>query len=1129
MGFERGIIKSLSNTLEFSMSLFDSSVSMRHEHTYCLDRLNNEIFRLETLPAGPEVDSRILQLQQQKANASKLINKDDYEGAIEQLQLNIEEIINFTDEQTELYNQQKDALEEEREQRRELLIQDTKIDALQKVYEQCFQQIKDEIGLKNILLIKEIKTDLKQAKALHDTGLEQLQNEEPKEAIKSLEQAIKLLNSAPRKYYEALERTKENDETSEIISKVDQLQMSISSSDFLDEESKRKLQKALQEWQHWALNPEKPTPKHSLEKLEKLFIKQETQKKKAYEQTQALLKNRRERLEALFLYTDATELIPIVKKIQAAEIQLGEWQFETADSLMGELDQEIAVFENNSEKKKQKELFDEKITSLTAVPNNQEFSVFEQKLVDFITQIKGTENLQCLIEQAEQIRTDFKTLVQQSESNPSEFETHLKNLQLLEVRISKLDQDRLHLNNISVNLENKDQELAKILSQVQQSLQILQDSIPEEYELGTKEIISPFSGRIQEEEAHWQMLKDSVPTENSLSLIYEIIEQLRNIEQDILSQATAFKAGKGTASLQKAQIHQLKKSIHSTYEECSSLNRELLLFDVPLNPLPQKLSQKSENTEEILELEQLFDSMKTLQEDLKTKLKEEQESFSKLQKKAQEKWNDIKNLIEELQQEIDSYQSSIIGFFHSKIVSYEEYNKIIPIFQGELDKQEPFVKIDLRSVVEESLESLEKLRKVILQAQLDYRGEESENGDLVNSVVQVKAAMETAKEKIKDNDILETRHDSLHAKFFNDISQLISDLGSILPEKSYAALTDLLVEYEKENKIAEEETAQLVDFEKQVDKLNDLLSENDDKFTEFQTYYKKIKNGIRQAEDLSEVHTMMPQAQVQLDNIEKELNDILSDGNIMQANSSQYLEKLEKNKDEEAKWEAALEAFDIEEYQRLKEAISQEQDWWQALTSTLQLLLPDKLKEVKTLRTLAIKTAKKGDYEMALFQLKDAKIRAQFHWEYPGGEKEKSDQDIQACKKLWKEKITSFENSLKQVCSGIANILKEADLSDIAQKIEQTETEIHGLFPKIAFDSIINQITMPDVEGAFIRKAVKDGLGKVRVFQERIKDPRIRYLSAHPFQKVEQFKGHFELNTALIEIEKNLLMANGRD
>ena len=166
---------------------------------------------------------------------------------------------------------------------------------------------------------------------------------------------------------------------------------------------------------------------------------------------------------------------------------------------------------------------------------------------------------------------------------------------------------------------------------------------------------------------------------------------------------------------------------------------------------------------------------------------------------------------------------------------------------------------------------------------------------------------------------------------------------------------------------------------------------------------------------------------------------------------------------------------------------------------------------------------------MALFRLSDAKARAQFHLDFPEGSDGKQIADISAIKKIWRDAVDKYQADLGSVCSGIQSTLSDKGESDGALKVVSVQKQIETLFAKPVFDNCVQMVSNLNLDGATARKYVKEGLAEVRRLRELLNDGRIMQLHKHPFTGVDPFKGHYHIGKALTDIEKTLLMANGRD
>lgn len=1141
------ILLETSEIFQYKLRLLDDLKSAHYEYDLARSEVDHVLLLLESLSQSDKVKANIEKLKTNINDARSCLSAiqtvQTYKDAKVCLLSQLEEIKKFAQAEAEAFVESRKAADAEKDSRRKILEAKMRRESLLRIRETKEQTLLTEVGEDLLSLIPSAQdlfnkstTQLEASKPDWEAAL-QREKTQPELTLQKIEASILLVNlsiellkQTRQEYNTAIKKIQKSDEKSDILERMDSLLKQVESSEYLSIPDKNDFKSKISAVQ---LDAFKKTTtddlilvRANLVSCANQFTNLQEQRKADNTTIQSRMSDLQQRFEKVLLYTDAKQLGPVGEGLRTAKELLGMWKIDEVKTALDQVDTALKELEQDAGNLERKEMWDKKMADLLTVKEGAS----NPAIVEDIERLKaaGDSNsaLKGVAEQAMLIGVEYETLINQAFFEPEQFSDYLDDIQRIEQRLENLKKSYAEINNIKVDLGNHQQSKDTAVNKIALALITLSESIPPVIADAAGQVRKPFEDKRDVLVAKWDKYCKSGLNESTIQFLQDVLLELDNLEKDILQEVESYKRSENTLTPQFEilQGKQLQQDIFALQAKCDDVANELVLFGFTPTGITDKLARDASMDSTPSVLEPIKVQMAERLQYLTSELEQKRKTFHQQQQDAIRLFTAIKTSVQTLRSAVEEYESSWKFWQTSK----KQFLKIAEVVSKELDALDGSIHSDVELVFSDAYAALPKLQELILQAQRDFEGTEEEPKNAELSLTFITAKLNTCEETIEKDQPLKERNPKQQAEFLEGVKGLLEKVGEVMPGKISEDLQSLENDYKKESTIAKQESDYFPQFEGgYLYMLKQLEDEKSQAFANHEEYYGKLLGGLKQAQTTAKVHGMLEQAKSLLQQYTTEINLVLNDGAKLTENSNRVHEANEQNKLHQVEWNAKIEAFNREEFQRLKDAVAEQQSNLEAFSAFF--FTPEKLTEVQTLRDQALEAAKKGDFEMALFRLSDAKSRAQFHLDFPDGSATKQLADITAIKKVWRDAVDKYHQDLQNVCTGIEKYLTEQGEADGANKVKNNASQLTTLFAKPVFDGCVQRLSAPDQDGASARADVKEGLAEVRRLRELLTDGRIMQLHKHPFESVDTFKGHYHIGKALVDIEKTLLMANGRD
>ncbi len=1140
------ILLETSELLKFKLGILDADKTAKYEYDLAKSELEHLLLTLEGLPTSDSVKSNIEVLKTNRTNAQKQLsqnpNTQGFIDAKDCLEHQLENIRKFTDAQAKAFVESRNAKDADNALQRTIIEAKMRRESLLRIHANKESAFLTEVGKDLLGLIPEANTrfqasldEVERSKPDWEAALGEAPTQ-PELAIKKIERSIAYIQAGIERmdqartcYNDAVRKMHKSDKKGFLFDTMDVLLKDLDASMYFTMVEKSEMKARIASVQ---LNAFKKTSDEDIAKVQANlqqisidFTNTQEKRKQEHSVLESKINSLEERFKKVLLYTEAKTLAPVGQGLRSAKEQLGMWEITTANATLDSVEGLLKTIEADTENLERKAQWDSKMESLLTPAEGKQDPAIVEKLQRLMDASKTNAALTGVSEQATALNVQYTTLINQAFFEPEKFSEYLDEIQEIESKIATLEKSYAETANIEVDLNNHEASKQQALDKINAALDLLSADIPEVLKPALAQVRKPFESERDRLVQVWDKLCWSGLNKETVATLQGVLFEMDALEKNILNEVESYKGAENTLTPEYEILlgKQIQTEIQEIKVQCDNITDELLMFGFTPATVAEKLANDASMDSTPAVLTPIKEQIQQQRDFLKGQLSNKKSQFTKRQKDAIALYGRIDMAISGLMLDVEEYESSWKFWQPSK----KEFKKLADVIQTELHGLESAIQSDVEIVFSEGEKALPELQTLIEQARMDFDGIENPKSKDA-SLTQLHAAVATLKEKIDGDTALKERNDNQRKEFLSGIEDIEGKIGEVLPRKLYEKLTSLEQDYQKEADIARDEVQRLEAFTPRYEATLKLLENEQSKaFNDHGEYYAKLLGGLKQAKGTAGAHGMMTQAESLLQQYATEINMVLNDGAKLTAKSTQVHDASEKNKAMQVEWEAKIDAFNREEFQRLKDAISAKQSVGDAIQAFFWT--PEQLAEVETLREQSSEAAKKGDFEMALFRLADAKSRAQYHLDFPDGSTTKQLAEIQEVKKIWRAAVDAYQTDLDNVCSSIHSYLVDAGESASATKIKTVQSQLEALFAKPVFDGCVNILGKDGVDGKTARKYVKDGLAEVRRLRDLLTDGRIVQLHKHPFKSAPTFKGHYHIGKTLTDIEKTFLMANGRD
>ena len=315
---------------------------------------------------------------------------------------------------------------------------------------------------------------------------------------------------------------------------------------------------------------------------------------------------------------------------------------------------------------------------------------------------------------------------------------------------------------------------------------------------------------------------------------------------------------------------------------------------------------------------------------------------------------------------------------------------------------------------------------------------------------------------------------------------------------------------------------QLIRLNRKIQSTRDLIErERRIRFSPFPNVYDSLISRLQSAETLAPLEDKLAEAKEIVDDVIADFRKT-DDGLALSKMGSELDSLAAIERRNKVEWDAELESFNRELFQPYRAEVAAK------LTATGKFRAffsqPEKIAEIEKLQTEAIRTAEKGSYEMARFQLASARNRMEFHMRFPEGQNAAVLSDLRSGKGKWREAVWKYRMEIETIVSHLETHLTGARAGRVFSAVQAAAEELKNILPLDAFDSLIDDLVGADESTPQRFSCREAALARLREMHQRLNDPRLRIFCKHPFP-FNQFQGHFHVGKFLTDLEKTFLLS----
>lgn len=282
------------------------------------------------------------------------------------------------------------------------------------------------------------------------------------------------------------------------------------------------------------------------------------------------------------------------------------------------------------------------------------------------------------------------------------------------------------------------------------------------------------------------------------------------------------------------------------------------------------------------------------------------------------------------------------------------------------------------------------------------------------------------------------------------------------------------------------------------------LTESEAKFADAKEYYKSLLKQFDRLPAAAKSEGGLEQAKSDLEMLNKQVSEAIAKPESMKEGQAGAKKRADEAEENEVRWKALYEDY-------VKTVLPQ------VKAKKVSGTTYDELVEMGKNADKAFKRTK--DLQSAKFQINHAKERARFAIEFPEGLELAGRNNLPKVQAKWKTAVTNFLKKLAELNKEVSG-----EDADAGKAVEKTTTEIGRLFNAAAFDTMIHALLRADATAEEKQAQREEALAVVRRYRRYVQnDYRFKELATNEF--VKPFTGNFELNVALLDVEKNLLIS----
>lgn len=601
----------------------------------------------------------------------------------------------------------------------------------------------------------------------------------------------------------------------------------------------------------------------------------------------------------------------------------------------------------------------------------------------------------------------------------------------------------------------------------------------------------------------WAATRAMALTEDALDT-NPLLDSLKEIE------AAAEKAaspGKGQSALiESSHVKRAMPAHDNSQAACRAQLAELNAFGAAASKLvgkdqqPAALEAKlAKNVSASLasgvhgeEIERLTAELNEIADAAKSSIKLVSAAFSKLKLEVEKSHKQVANDLKAFHEKLERYADS----FFTKDSDYEKY---VTVLDGELVSIEGMMDGADLDLLELAKQELTRLRARVESSNkaldaTDAKGDSlkavdrqaSRCAEDLNDVELTKYLPESKAQLSADLEEINA------AKLTTPVDETLAALGA-WRKKLTAAQSKAIAAKDAHDTFVNEQAA-----------AKKLLTAAKGSFGDAEDFYKHLLKQFDRLPAAAKAEGGLDQAKKDLELLKQQVQDAIDKPESRKAGQAEAKRRLDSEEEDKIRWKGLYDDYQkkVLPEVKAKKVASQTYDDLVALG--------------KSANTAFTKTK---DYESAKFQLNHAKERARFAIEFPEGLELAGRNNLPKVQAKWKAAVAGFLKKLEALHKAVSD--KDAEAG---KAVDKTTKEIGRLFNASAFDPMIYAILRADATADEKQSQREAALAVVRRYRRYVQnDHRFKELANNPF--VTPFTGNFELNVALLDVEKNLLIS----